>query len=151
MHTWTFAIRQPFELDRSGLNWILQNRENLDPSLISCDPEDDDREWLVNSTDQLNLSRFYSPAPLLNSMNIRPALGLSNSGSKNNGGGRPALNSKFPGLVEATKSFIVENGFEAHRRRRGHATCGVSLGQVREHLLTTVPGVKESGVKLGKL
>ena len=48
--------------------------------------------------------------------------------------------------------FIKLNGYSAHARRRSStgSGAGVSLDQVRNHLLQTVPGLKEMNMELAK-
>ena len=48
--------------------------------------------------------------------------------------------------MSSTVSFVKANGFSAHERRRESiGKVGVSLGEIREHLLHTVPGLRERG------
>ena len=57
--------------------------------------------------------------------------------------GRPSLISKFPSIVSVATSFIKANGFSAHERRREQVgKVGVSLREIREHLLATVTGLR---------
>ena len=43
--------------------------------------------------------------------------------------------------------FIKQHGFSAHSRRRAETgTVGVSLGSIRDHLLQSIPGLKEHGL-----
>ncbi|XP_071478062.1 uncharacterized protein [Diadema antillarum] len=63
--------------------------------------------------------------------------------------GRIALHKEFPAVIEASASFIESNGFKAHRRRQNEiGTCGTSVPQLRNHLLATIPGLKEAHPKL---
>ena len=60
--------------------------------------------------------------------------------------GRPSLVSQFPPIVSTAASFVKANGFSAHERRRESiGKVGVSLREIREHLLSTVPGLKKHG------
>lgn len=61
--------------------------------------------------------------------------------------GRPTHISKFPQIVERTTEFIKHHGFSAHNRRREEVgTAGVTLDEIRNHLLKAVPGLKEVGI-----
>ena len=58
--------------------------------------------------------------------------------------GRPALHEQHPQVVPVAREFIDGNGFRAHRRRRNEiGTCGTSVPQLRDHLLATLPDMKE--------
>lgn len=62
--------------------------------------------------------------------------------------GRKPLSQKFPTLVKVATEFIKQHSFAAHGRRRettGTGT-GVSLEDIRQHLLATIPGLKEHGI-----
>lgn len=66
--------------------------------------------------------------------------------------GRPAVHEDFPEVVPTATAYINGNGFRAHRRRQEEVgICGSSIPEVKEHLLATVPGLKESHPKLGKM
>nr|XP_054755523.1 uncharacterized protein LOC129261486 [Lytechinus pictus] len=57
--------------------------------------------------------------------------------------GRPAVRTEFPGVVEAASQFVQSNGFKAHRRRQQEiGVCGSTLRDIRDHLQSTVPGLK---------
>ena len=54
---------------------------------------------------------------------------------------------KFPNLVDATAEFVKHSGFSAQCRRRtatGYSS-GVTVAEIREHLLNEVPGLREHG------
>lgn len=56
--------------------------------------------------------------------------------------GRPSLVSQFPEIVRAATSFVKANGYRAHERRRKQSgKVGVSLREIRDHLVSTVPGL----------
>lgn len=62
--------------------------------------------------------------------------------------GRPSLITKFPAIVEVASEFIKSHGYAAHMRRRESVASapGVSLREIRNHLLENVPGLKERGI-----
>lgn len=61
--------------------------------------------------------------------------------------GRPSLVTKFPGIIECTTEFIKQHGFSAHSHRCNETGgVGVSLVQIRDHLMQTIPGLKEHGL-----
>ena len=65
--------------------------------------------------------------------------------------GRPAIHEEFPEIVPVASRFIEGSGFKAHRRRQEEiATCGSSLPEIRDHLLSSVPGLRDSFPKLGE-
>ena len=63
--------------------------------------------------------------------------------------GRPSLVSKFPEIVPVATSFIKANGFSAHERHReAVGKVGVSIREIRDHLLANVPNLKCHGISL---
>ena len=62
--------------------------------------------------------------------------------------GQPSIVSKFPIIPEEITNFIKTNGFKAQEKRRDDdfRSCGVSLNDIREHLLKVVPGLAEHGI-----
>ena len=63
--------------------------------------------------------------------------------------GRPSLVTQFPSIVSTATAFVKANGFSAHERRReSTGKVGVSLREIREHLLSTVPGLKGRGISI---
>ena len=57
--------------------------------------------------------------------------------------GRPSLLSQFPSIVSTAASFVKANGFSAHEQRRESiGKVGVSLREIRDHVLSSVPGLK---------
>ena len=64
--------------------------------------------------------------------------------------GRPSIVDKSPRVIECATSFIKQHDYSAHSRRRTDTgnVCGVTLAQVRDHLLREIPGLKEDGLGL---
>ena len=61
--------------------------------------------------------------------------------------GRPSLVSKFPTIVSVATSFIKANGYSVHEHRREEVgKVGVSLQEIKEHILSTVPGLRSHGI-----
>ena len=62
--------------------------------------------------------------------------------------GRIPLHVQFPEIVERTLDFVTQHSFSAQERRRTDTSnvSGVSLQAVRDHLLETVPGLKDKGI-----
>ena len=62
--------------------------------------------------------------------------------------GQPSITSKFPSIVNIAAEFVKQHGFSAHNRRRNETanTSGVSITQIKEHLMKAVPGLKEHGI-----
>lgn len=62
--------------------------------------------------------------------------------------GQPSICSKFPDLVNIAADFVKQHGFAAQSRRRTGtgSSSGVSVAQIREHLLDKVPGLREHGI-----
>ena len=62
--------------------------------------------------------------------------------------GRPAKHIQFSGIVEVALAFIQQHGYSAQSRRRSDtaSSCGVTLAQIRKHLLDNIPGLKEAGI-----
>ena len=62
--------------------------------------------------------------------------------------GRNSLVEKFPNLINSATNYIKLHGYSAHVRRRtstGTGT-GVSVEDVRQHLITSIPGLAEEGI-----
>ena len=64
--------------------------------------------------------------------------------------GQPSISSKFPDLVNIAADFVKQHGFAAQSRRRTGtgSSSGVSVVQIREHLLDKVPGLKKHGISI---
>ena len=64
--------------------------------------------------------------------------------------GQPSIAAKFPEVVNTAADFVKQQGFAAQSRRRSETgtSSGVSVAQIREHLLDTVPGLREHGISL---
>ena len=66
--------------------------------------------------------------------------------------GIPSLVSQFPSIVSTAASFVKANGISAHERcRESIGKVGVSLREIRKHLLSTVPGLKKHGISAGSV
>lgn len=68
------------------------------------------------------------------------------TGSKTRG--RPSLISQFPQIPDLVTDFLKQHGFAAHSRRRSGigSTCGVSLEDIRKHLLAKIPQLGNKGI-----
>lgn len=62
--------------------------------------------------------------------------------------GAKPVEEKFPNIAEVATEFIKRNGFKAAEKRRDDdiISCGVSVEEVREHLLQNIPGLAEHGL-----
>lgn len=62
--------------------------------------------------------------------------------------GQPSIVSKFPEIVGRMTDFLKQHGYAAHNRRRTTTGTGqgVTLGQIKQHLLSTVEGLAEHGI-----
>ena len=49
--------------------------------------------------------------------------------------GQPSITSKFPNIVNIAAEFVKQ-----------HGSSGVSITQIKEHLMKAVPGLKEHGI-----
>ena len=56
----------------------------------------------------------------------------------------------FPDVVDITAEFVKQHGFAAHRRRRTETgySSGVSIRDLRTHLLGNVKGLQEHRISL---
>eukprot|EP00117_Sycon_ciliatum_P043397 scpid28652/ scgid31427/ len=65
-------------------------------------------------------------------------------------GGRPAKHLQYPTIVDEVTAFVKLHSFSAQARRRTDAwsSMGVSLHEIRSHLLKTIPGLKEAGISV---
>ena len=63
-------------------------------------------------------------------------------------GGRKSVLSKFPTIPDVATEFIKSSGFKANERSRETTivSCGVSVKDVRDHLLDVIPGLAEHGL-----
>ena len=66
------------------------------------------------------------------------------------GAGQPSLVSKFPETVPEATKFLKQHNFAAEFRRRNDTSYspGVTMSQIREHLIKTIPGLKGHGLSL---
>ena len=63
---------------------------------------------------------------------------------------RPSIVDKFPQVIECATSFIKQHGYSAHSRWMTDTAnvCGVTLAQIRDHLLQKIPDLKQHGLGL---
>ena len=61
--------------------------------------------------------------------------------------GRKTLHERFPSIIDEATNFIKEHSFSAHVRRRETTATGrgITLNDIRKHLLDNVPGLAEDG------
>ena len=64
--------------------------------------------------------------------------------------GEPSIASKFPTLVDSAADFVKQHSFAAQIRRQTNtgSSAGVSIAEIRQHLLDNVPGLKQHGISL---
>ena len=64
--------------------------------------------------------------------------------------GQPPIAKKFPEIINVTADFVKQHGFAAQSRRRTEVgtSSGVSVADIRKHLLENVRGLKEHGISL---
>ncbi len=62
--------------------------------------------------------------------------------------GRPSVVSKYPSIITIVTEFIKQHGYKAQERRRTETgtTCGVTLREIREHMMQTIPELQEYGI-----
>ena len=61
------------------------------------------------------------------------------------------MHQEFHDVVDAAKTYVHENGFQAHsRRQEAIGTCGTTMRSIRDHLQNSIPGLKESHPDLSK-
>ena len=62
--------------------------------------------------------------------------------------GRIFVLQKFPDIPHVATEFIKTSGFKAQEKRRESTitSCGVSLKDIRAHLIKEIPGLREDGV-----
>ena len=63
-------------------------------------------------------------------------------------GGQPSIVSKFPEIPEVVTEYVKRNGYKAQEKRRNDdfESCGVTVSDVRRHILEIIPGLKEHGI-----
>ena len=63
-------------------------------------------------------------------------------------GGRKSILEKFPDIPLTATEFIKASGFKAQEKRRDTSitSCGVSVQDVRDHLIKGLPGLKDQGI-----
>ena len=80
------------------------------------------------------------------------ATNKSKPGPKPGKGGRPALHSARPEVVQCITDFIKQHGFAAHEKRQETtASCGVSVKQIRQHVMNSFQDVKVSDDTIRRL
>ena len=91
--------------------------------------------------DLLRLHNPEQPPTCKRSRKKRTTTKNTSAVTKSSRPGRPSIAEKFPTIVETASEFIKAHGYAAHvRRREGVAsTPGVSLSNIRQHLLDEVP------------
>ena len=76
-----------------------------------------------------------------------PSVSVPSSSSEVTMPGRPLLVSKFPEIVPNAMAFIKQHGYRAHERRRQEVgKVGVTISEILDHLLATVPNLKDHGI-----
>ena len=67
--------------------------------------------------------------------------------------GRPTLARTFPNLVAIATEFVKANGHAAQERRRDDTSksAGVSIADVRKHIMNEIPELGKRGVSLGAI
>ena len=67
-----------------------------------------------------------------------------------NRGGQPSIVELFPDVVDIAAEFVKQHGFAAHHRRRTETgySSGVSIRDLRTHLLGNVKGLQEHEISL---
>ena len=63
-------------------------------------------------------------------------------------GGRISILQIFPDIPHIATEFIKASGFKAQEKRRESTitSCGVSLRDIREHLIKEIPGLRKHGI-----
>ena len=94
----------------------------------------DELSKLIYESDEQN-------APSTKSASIPPKVSQYKHGQK-------SIVEKFPTIPDVATEFIKRNGFKAQEKRRDDdfVSCGVSVDEVRQHLLKTIPGLVEHGL-----
>ena len=136
---------------------------NLFPILLVSSGK---HEVLINCHELIMSGDSFEKLLLLDQKQKAPAINISSTSSKVDRGaipgnssegstsvlGRPSLVSKFPEIVQCSTSFIKANGFKAHERRReGVGKVGVSLREIRDHLMASIPNLKSHGISLNSV
>ena len=64
--------------------------------------------------------------------------------------GQPSLVQLFPSIVNVASEFIKQHSFSAQNRRRSETSysSGITIPQIRDHLLAKVPGLEQRGISL---
>ena len=103
----------------------------LEASLLSTDPKQD----VIIDSEVPNPDQKDSDA---------------NQGVGNKHRGQSSVASKFPTLVDGAADFVKQHNFAAQIRRRTNtgSSAGVSIAEIRQHLLDKVPGLKQHGISL---
>ena len=62
--------------------------------------------------------------------------------------GQPSIVSVFPTIPDVVTEFVKVNGFKAQEKRRDDdfTACGVSVEDIRRHLLKSIPGLAQHGI-----
>ena len=73
-----------------------------------------------------------------------------NQGVGNKHRGQPSIASKFPTLVDSAADFVLQHSFAAQTRSRTNtgSSTGVSIAEIRLHLLDKVLGLKKHEISL---
>ena len=99
---------------------------------------------LIMTDDGFDKLLLLDKPTLIHTKRVKTSPSPTASGTSNKIG-RLSLASQFPEIVSATTSFIKANGYGAHERRREQSgKVGVSLQEIKDHLVTTFPGLNTS-------
>ena len=68
---------------------------------------------------------------------------------KGSSGGKRGIEKIFPSIPNVATEFIKSHGFRAQERKSTSTitSSGVTINEIREHLLKNIPGLKEHGIR----
>ena len=92
-----------------------------------------------------SIATIAQPAQTLNTSSASKTTTTTTTTTKT---GPQLIEEKFPEIHDVATEFIKRNGYKAQEKRRNDdfVSCGVSVQEVREHLLKTIPGLAEHGL-----
>ena len=107
----------------------------IEALLLSADPNIDSEEHEPETVNDINENLISTETPEKN---------------LNENRGQPSITIKFPSVVNIAADFVKQHSFAAQIRRRTNtrSSAGVSIVQIRTHILENVPGLREHRISI---
>ena len=118
-----------------NLHELIYTPGVIEALLLSADPNIDSEEHEPETVNDINENMISTETPEKN---------------LNENRGQPSITVKFPSVVNIAADFVKQHSFAAqirHRRNTG-SSAGVSIAQIRTHLLEKVPVLRAHRISI---